>query len=209
MDATILGLLAGSGWASGVNLYATLALLGIYGRSGLGEVPDALMRTEVIAAALGMFALEFVADKVPLLDSLWDAAHTVIRPLGATALGVVLTGDMEGWQQVSAALGSGGLATASHVAKATTRLAINTSPEPASNIVVSLLEDGLVAGLIWFAVTNPLLAIGLVAVLLVAGAVLTLTLVGVARRGLRSRRERRAQRRDVARGGSEGPRPPG
>jgi hypothetical protein len=193
MDAALIGLVAGSGWASGVNLYAAVALLGLLGRSGLGTVPDALMRTDVIAIAAGMFVLEFVADKIPFFDSLWDAVHTVIRPLGAVALGALLAGDAETWQQAVAALGSGGLASASHLTKATTRLAVNTSPEPASNIGISLLEDGLVAGVIWLALTNPLLALGLVVVLLMGGAVLTIALIGLARRTLRARRTRRAE----------------
>jgi hypothetical protein len=194
MDAALIGLVAGSGWASGVNLYAAVAFLGILGRSGFDSVPDALTRTDVIVAAVVMFALEFVADKIPLFDSLWDTVHTVIRPLGAVALGALLTGDAETWQQAIAAAGSGGLATASHVTKATTRLAVNTSPEPASNIGVSLLEDGLVAGVIWLAVTNPVLALGLVVVLLVGGTVLTLALIGAARRALQARRRRRLER---------------
>ena len=207
MDVAVMGLVAGSGWASGVNLYAAVALLGILGRSGFGAVPDALTRTDVIAIALGMFALEFVADKIPYLDSLWDAVHTVIRPMGAVALGALLSGEAETWQQVAAALGSGGLASASHIAKATTRLAVNTSPEPATNIGVSLVEDGLVAAVIWFAVTNPWIALGLVVVLLVAGAVLTVTLVGVARRTLRARRERRGRRQQGTTARPTGPPP--
>ena len=193
MDAGVVGLVAGAGWAAGVNLYAVVALLGIYGRMGLGEVPDALMRTDTIAIAAVLFAFEFVADKVPFIDSLWDLGHTVLRPLGATVLGLVLTGDAETWQQATAAMSSGGLATASHVAKATARLAINTSPEPASNVVVSLGEDGLVAAVVWFAVTNPLLAVVLVLVLLAGGTVLTIALIGAARRGFRAWRERRRE----------------
>lgn len=206
MDAALVGLVAGSGWASGVNIYAAVALLGILGRSGFDAVPDALTRTDVILVAAGMFALEFVADKIPLFDSLWDTVHTIIRPLGAVAIGALLTGDAETWQQALAAIGSGGLATASHLTKATTRLAVNTSPEPVSNIGVSLLEDGMVAGVIWLAVTNPVLALGLVALLLVGGAVLTLSLIGVARRALRARRQRVIERRSPPRDSLSGPR---
>lgn len=205
MDPGLIGLVAGSGWASGVNLYASVALLGIYGRLDLGPVPDALLRTDVLVISLVMFALEFVGDKIPYLDSFWDLGHTVIRPLGAAVLGAVLTGEADSWQQGLAALGSGGLATASHVAKATTRLAVNASPEPASNSLVSLLEDGLVVGVVWFAVTNPVLAIVLVVLLLIAGAVLTLTLLGAARRGLRARRERRGPRGRPAPADRNGP----
>jgi hypothetical protein len=204
MDAALIGLVAGSGWASGVNLYAAVALLGILGRSGLGTVPDALMRTDVIAIATGMFLLEFVADKIPFFDSLWDAVHTIIRR--AVVVGALLAGDAETWQQAAAALGSGGLASASHLTKATTRLAVNTSPEPASNIGISLLEDGLVAGVIWLALTNPLLALGLVVVLLVGGAVLIVALIGLARRGLRARRRRHAERRGPPRDSFSRPR---
>lgn len=194
MDAAVIGLVAGSGWASGVNLYAVVGLLGLYGRLGWGEVPAGLMRTDVIVIAGVMFLLEFVGDKIPYFDSFWDLAHTVIRPIGAAVLGAVLTGDAETWQQALAALGSGGLATASHVTKATTRLAVNTSPEPASNGLLSLFEDGLVVVVVWFAVTNPVLTIVLVTILLVAGAVITAALINAARRGLRARRERRARR---------------
>jgi hypothetical protein len=201
MDLSLIGLVAASGWASGVNLYAAVGLLGVFGRTGLGEVPDVLQRTDVIAVALGLFALEFVADKIPWFDSFWDVAHTVIRPLGAAALGAVLAGDAESVPQAFAALGAGGLASAAHVAKATTRLAINTSPEPATNIGASLIEDGLVLGVIWFAVTNPVLALVLVVVLLIAGTALTIVLVGAARRALRARRERRQGR---GRGGGQG-----
>jgi hypothetical protein len=91
------------------------------GRIGLAEVPDALLRTDVLVIAGVIFALEFVVDKVPWLDSAWDAFHTAIRPLGAAAIGLLLTGEAETWQQVGAALGAGGLATAAHAAKATTR----------------------------------------------------------------------------------------
>jgi len=206
MDAALIGLVAGSGWASGVNIYAAVALLGVLGRSGFDAVPDALMRTDVIVIAAGMFALEFVADKIPLFDSLWDTVHTIIRPLGAVVVGALLAGDAETWQQAAAAIGSGGLATASHLTKATTRLAVNTSPEPASNIGISLLEDGLVAGVIWLAVTNPVLALGLVVLLLIGGAVLTVALIGVARRGLRARRQRRAARRTPPQDAFRGPR---
>jgi hypothetical protein len=109
--------------------------------------------------------------------------HTVIRPAGAAVLAVLLTGEAETVQQAVAALGAGGLALSAHTAKATTRLAVNTSPEPISNAGVSLLEDGLVATVIWFAVTNPVVALVLVGVLVVAGTALTIALFAAARRG--------------------------
>ena len=154
----------------------------------VGPVPDILQRNDVIVIAVVLFALEFVADKVPFLDSFWDAVHIVVRPIGAAILGLVLSGDADNWQQAVSVLGAGGIATAAHAAKATTRLAINSSPEPASNIAVSLLEDGLVLAVVWFAVSNPLVAIGLVAVLLIGGGVLTVALFRVATRVWRRRR---------------------
>jgi hypothetical protein len=200
VDGTI-GLVAGSAWASGINLYAVVALLGIYGRMDAGDVPEIFTRTEVIALALALFAVEFVVDKVPYLDSLWDLVHTAIRPLGALGIALLLTGDAEAWQQAVGAVGAGLIATASHAAKATTRAAINTSPEPLTNAGVSLGEDGLVAVVMWIALTNPLLAVVLVVVLLVAGGVLMTLLFAAARRGWRTWR----QRRDAGRRGSDRP----
>lgn len=191
MDVGLVGLVAGSGWAAGINLYGVVGLLGILGRLGVGPVPDGLQRTDVIVIALVLFAVEFVADKVPYFDSFWDAVHTVIRPIGAAAIGALLTGDADSWQQAVAIVGSGGLATAAHAAKATARLAINSSPEPASNGLASLVEDGLMAAVVWFAVSNPVVALVLVAVLLVAGTAMTVALFGIARRVLRTRRRRR------------------
>jgi hypothetical protein len=204
VDAGLVALLAGSGWASGLNVYLVVLLLGAAGRSGLAEVPDALVRTDVLAIAGVLFALEFVVDKLPWLDSAWDTFHTAIRPLGATAIGLLLTGEVETWQQVAGALGAGGLATAAHAAKATTRVAINTSPEPVSNVVVSVAEDGLVALVVALAIANPILAIVVVFVLVVAGATLTIVLWRTVRRSLARRRQRRAQR-SAHRGTTAGP----
>jgi hypothetical protein len=190
----MVGLVAGSAWAAGINLYAVVALLGIYGRIGAGDVPEVFTRTDVIVVALLLFAVEFVVDKIPYLDSLWDLVHTAIRPLGALGIALLLTGDAEAWQQASSAVGAAGVAAASHAAKATARAAINVSPEPVTNAGVSLGEDGLVALVVWLAVTNPLLALVTVGVLLVAGAALTIVLLATARRGWQRWRERRRAR---------------
>lgn len=179
------GLIVGSGWASGINFYGVVALLNIYGRLGLGEVPEVLQRTDLLVVSLIMYALEFVADKVPYLDNMWDVVHTAIRPIGAAVLGWVLVGDASGLDQFVASIGSGGLALFSHTAKATTRVAVNTSPEPVSNSVVSLAEDGLVATVVFLALEFPLIAIAVVVVLLVLGVYLTVKLIGLARAGLR------------------------
>jgi hypothetical protein len=204
----LVGLVAGSAWAAGVNLYAVVALLGIYGRTGVGDVPEVFTRTDVIAVALVLFALEFVVDKVPYLDSLWDVVHTAIRPLGAFGIALLLTGDAEAWQQATSGIAAGGVATASHAAKATVRAAVNSSPEPLTNAGVSLGEDGLVAVVVWLALTNPALALAVVIVLLIVGTVLTIVLFRVARRGWRRMRERRRRGEDGRRVTTRHPDPP-
>ncbi len=178
------GLIVGSGWASGINLYGVVVLLNLAGRLGLGDIPDTLQRTDLLVVAAVMYLLEFVADKVPYLDNIWDVVHTAIRPLGAALLGLVLAGDVGGLGQALAGLGSAGLAFTSHAAKSTTRLAVNTSPEPVSNTVLSLAEDGLVAFVVYLAVQFPLLAIVLVIVLVIAGVILMRKIIGMARKGL-------------------------
>ena len=195
MDAGLIALLTSSGWASGVNLYLVAVLVGGAGRLEWIEAPAALMRTDVLIVATSLFLLEFFADKIPYLDSAWDVVHTFIRPVGAAIIGVLLTGDADGFNQAIGGLTAGGMATASHLVKATTRAAINTSPEPFSNIGTSLFEDGLVLGVVWLMFTNPLLALAIVIVLLVAGTVLAFAVFRLARRGMARMRERREARR--------------
>jgi hypothetical protein len=180
----VTGLIVGSGWASGINLYGVVALLNIFGRLDIGEVPEVLQRTDLLIVSLIMYSLEFIADKIPYLDNIWDVVHTAIRPLGAAVLGVVLVGDASGLGQALAGLGSGGLALTSHATKSTTRLAVNTSPEPVSNSIVSLAEDGLVAVVVFFAVEYPILAVIIVVILLVLGVLLMRKLIGAARSGI-------------------------
>jgi hypothetical protein len=177
-----IGLLAGTGWAAGLNLYLVTFLLGLGGRLDWLEVPAVLQRTEVMIVAGILYAVEFVADKVPYLDNIWDAVHTVVRPLGAAAIGYVIAGDSSSVAAAVGAILSGSLALSAHSAKATTRATVNTSPEPFSNIFLSVAEDGLVAGLIALAIANPVIAL-IVVVLLTVGAVwLTVMLFGVIRR---------------------------
>jgi hypothetical protein len=196
MDPATVALVAGTGWAAGLHLYGVVLVLGLLGRfAGVEAVPAALTRTDVLVLVGVLVLVEEVADKVPWLDSFWDLLHTLVRPAGAAALALLLTGEAETAQQALAALGSSGLALSAHTAKATTRLAVNASPEPVSNVGLSLLEDGLVVTVVWLAVTNPVLALALVAVLVVAGSVLTVALVRAARRGARAWRARRAARR--------------
>ncbi|HKX74526.1 MAG TPA: DUF4126 domain-containing protein [Acidimicrobiia bacterium] len=177
-----LGLVAGSGWASGLNLYLVSLLLGISGRVGWADVPSVLQRTDVMIVSGVLFAVEFAADKIPYLDNVWDAIHTVVRPLGAAALGAVLAGESESIGTALGAIVAGSLALSAHSAKATTRAAVNTSPEPFSNIVLSLFEDGLVAGLVALAVLYPWAALAVAIVLAILATWLTVTLFGALRR---------------------------
>jgi hypothetical protein len=177
-----IGLIAGSGWASGLNLYLTTLMLGIAGRAGWADIPDVLTRTDVMIVAGALFAVEFVADKVPFLDSFWDVIHTFIRPIGAAAVGAVIAGESA---SIGAALGgilAGALAFDAHSAKASTRVMVNASPEPVSNSAVSLFEDVSVAALVALAVTFPLVTIIVVAILVIAATWLTIWLWRAVRR---------------------------
>jgi hypothetical protein len=187
---TELGLLAGSGWASGINLYAVTVILGLAGRLGWADIPEVLTRTDVLVVAAVLYSIEFVGDKIPYVDNLWDVANTVIRPLGAAALGVVLAGESE---SIGAALGglvAGALALSAHSTKATTRAAVNTSPEPFSNSVISIAEDGLASGLTVAAILAPVPTLIVVALLVLAGGYVTVKLWGTVRRLLRRNRVR-------------------
>ena len=187
---TELGLLAGSGWASGINLYAVTVILGLAGRLGWADIPEVLTRTDVLVVAAVLYSIEFVGDKIPYVDNLWDVANTVIRPLGAAALGVVLAGESE---SIGAALGglvAGGLALSAHSTKATTRAAVNTSPEPFSNSVVSIAEDGLASGLTVAAILAPVPTLIVVGLLVLAGSYVTIRLWGTVRRMIRRNRVR-------------------
>lgn len=186
-----------SGWASGVNAYAVVLVLGLLGRfAGVDAVPVALQRTDILLGAAVLYGLEFVVDKIPWLDSTWDAVHTAIRPILGAAIGLLLAGDASSVEQALAAAAGGLSALASHTVKAGLRAAINTSPEPASNIAVSVAEDVTVAGLISLAVAAPWVAAGIAATLLLAGVVV---IVAIASR-IRRFRERRRHRAAVTSG---------
>ena len=185
-----------AGWASGVNAYLTVALMALLGRAGVGDVPEELQTDGVLIGALVLYAIEFVVDKVPLLDSAWDVVHTVVRPAIASAVGVELGGEAGavGVEEVFAGGGAGALAFASHAVKAGIRLAVNTSPEPASNIIVSLLEDGLVAGVTILALEHPVPAAVIAVILLVLGIALAVFLAKRIRRAVAYLRRRWAGR---------------
>lgn len=156
-----IGLLLGGSWASGINLYLTMAGLGIAGRTGVVDLPgklDVLQNPLVIAAALLVFGIEFFADKIPYVDNVWDSFHTLIRPLGGGAMAYMATANLDPALQVSAALICGSVAMDAHLTKATTRVAINTSPEPFTNIAASVSEDSLVLMALWLMVKHPVIA---------------------------------------------------
>lgn len=162
----LLGLLAGSSLASGLRLYATIAVLGFLGRTGTLTLPgelSALANTWVIATAGLLYLVEFFADKVPYVDSIWDAVHTFVRVPASALLAWAATAHAPDSLRLVAALLCGGVTLSAHGLKSSARVAINTSPEPASNWAASFAEDGTVAVLLWLAVAHPLAALGLAA----------------------------------------------
>jgi hypothetical protein len=194
-----LPLIFTAGWASGVNAYAVVLLLGIFGVTGLSDdVPEALQRTDVLIAAGVLFLIEAVADKIPYLDTFWDAVHTIVRPASGAVVAALLAGQDGSLPQLAAAAVGGTTALASHLVKAGTRMAINTSPEPASNIVMSLVEDLAVAGIITIAIFHPVVAAICAGTLLVIGVILVYLLASRIRRYLIRRRQRRAAKRVAA-----------
>ena len=172
-----LGFALGTSFASGLNLYATVAAAGLFQRLGIVTLPEPLQvlaNPVVLGIALTLFLVEFIADKIPYVDSAWDALHTFIRPPAAALLSYSAfagEGVPEEWR-LSAALLAGGVALTSHGAKASTRAAANASPEPVSNWTLSLLEDGFAVFLAWMAAEHPLLTAAVVVVLVVLAVLL-------------------------------------
>jgi hypothetical protein len=182
----LLPMVFSSGWASGVNAYLVVLVLGIADRVGdVSSIPDSLGRTDVLVAAAVLYAVEFVADKIPYVDSTWDAISTVIRPTIGTAIALLVSGDAGTAEQAAYGALGGGTALASHLVKAGGRLAINASPEPVSNIVASLTEDAAVVTVVLLAIAHPWLALGVALVLLVVGAYVVFHLLRLVRRGWR------------------------
>ncbi|UCC94638.1 MAG: DUF4126 domain-containing protein [Candidatus Omnitrophota bacterium] len=156
-----LGVLLGSSWASGVNLYLTIAGLGIADRLGWIALPgnlDTLSHPLIILIAVLLYVVEFVADKIPYVDSAWDSVHTFIRPLGGAALGYMAMAGTGPVLQIPVALLTGAVSADSHLTKATTRVAINTSPEPVTNSIASVTEDSLVAVILFLIIQHPIIA---------------------------------------------------
>ena len=187
----LLALAAALGWASGLRLYATVFLAGFAGWMGWIHLPSGLLVLQhpgvLIASGFMVFA-EFFADKIPYVDSVWDAVHTVIRiPAGAALAAGALGADSQAMGWIAALLG-GSLAATSHTTKMTTRAAINTSPEPFSNIAASFMEDGLVVFMLWLSATHPVVFAVVLLVSIVLAVILLVVVVKFlhrAGRGLR------------------------
>jgi hypothetical protein len=182
----LLGRTLGFSFAAGINLYATVAILGLAARYGWVDLPPQYRVFDnnwIIGGAIVLYLVEFVADKIPWVDSIWNAIHTVIRPAGGALIAVTSIGHAQPWVQAVAAIAGATLATSTHVAKAGTRAAANTSPEPFSNWALSFAEDGFVLGLGLLALTHPIAA-GVVVLAALAAILMTLSwlIKGIRRR---------------------------
>ncbi len=188
-----LSLAMGTAWTSGINLYATVAALGIAGRSEMIHLPpelQVLTHPAVIAIACIMYVIEFFADKVPYVDSGWDILHTFIRVPAGAILAAKSLGDMNPALELAALLAGGTVALAAHGTKATVRLAINTSPEPFSNWAASFAEDVTVLGSIWMVFNHPILMLILVVSFMALVVWLVPKLFRLAKRGFQVLRDR-------------------
>jgi hypothetical protein len=161
----ILGSLTALALSSGVRLYTTILAVGLGIRFNFLQVPEqlndlhVLAQTPVLVVAGIIYVVEFVADKIPWVDTLWDTIHTFIRPLGAAVVAATALGSVDPGVRLAAVLLAAGVAFTGHSAKAGTRLVVNQSPEPFSNIGLSLAEDGLVLGGVWLAFEHPVVAL--------------------------------------------------
>ncbi len=188
-----LSLAMGTAWTSGINLYATVAALGIAGQLDMIQLPpnlQLLMHPAVITVACIMYVIEFFADKVPYFDSGWDLLHTFIRIPAGAVLAARSMGDMNPALELVALLAGGIMALAAHGTKATVRLAINASPEPFSNWIASVAEDLTVLGSIWLMFNHPLLMLMVVLGFLALVVWLMPKLFRFAKRGFQALRSR-------------------
>jgi hypothetical protein len=166
---SVLGLAFGAAWSSGINLYATVATLGLLQHYEVAQLPGGLRVLDnwiIIGVALFMYAVEFVADKIPLVDTLWDALHTFIRVPAGAIVAAAASSDLNPTVQVLALLLGGGLALSTHGTKATARAAVNTSPEPVSNWVLSILEDIITIGAAVLSVLHPMVILVVILIFL-------------------------------------------
>lgn len=179
-----LGAVLGTGFSSGLNLYATIVTLGLLQRFQVIHLPPALQvlaHPGVLGIAATLYFIEFFADKIPYVDTIWDVIHTFVRPPAAALLAYTSTGAVAPEWRWGAALLAGGVALTSHSAKASTRAAINTSPEPFSNWTFSFGEDLLAVWLTWMATAHPRAAVIVVGALLIVSALLIYYLFRFAR----------------------------
>ena len=182
-----LGLALGAGFSSGLNLYATVATLGLLQRLGVLYLPPGLQGLAhpwVLGIAIGLYLLEFLADKIPYFDTVWDAVHTFIRPPAAALLAFAAAGGAAPEWRWGAALLAGGVALTAHSTKASARAAVNTSPEPFSNWILSFGEDLLAVWLTWMATAHPVATTIIVVALVGLSAFLLYYLFRFARRAL-------------------------
>ena len=182
-----LGLALGAGFSSGLNLYATVATLGLLQRLGVLHLPPGLQglaHSWVLGIAIGLYLLEFLADKIPYFDTIWDAVHTFIRPPAAALLAFAAAGGAASEWRWGAALLAGGVALTAHGTKASARAAVNTSPEPFSNWILSFGEDLLAVWLTWMATAHPVATTVIVAALVVLSAFIIYYLFRFARSAL-------------------------
>jgi hypothetical protein len=183
MDLTTLGFAMGSAWLSGINLYATVATLGLLQRFHFVQLPGSLSylsHTWVLSAAIGLYVVEFVADKIPAVDSVWDVVHTFIRVPAGAILAASAFAHFDPAIRMLALLAGGTLALSSHGTKTATRLAANTSPEPFSNVLLSLAEDGIAVGASVLMAKYPIVIIAIV----IIGLVVSILIFSVIRRAL-------------------------
>jgi hypothetical protein len=165
----VLGLAMGAAWTAGINLYATVAVLGLLAHFKLAHLPGGLQVLDnwiIIGIALFLYAIEFVADKVPYVDTIWDAVHTFIRVPAGAVLAAAATADINTEVQIIAFLIGGGLALSTHGTKASVRAGANVSPEPFSNWALSLLEDGIAIGAAILAILHPVVILVVIAIFL-------------------------------------------
>jgi hypothetical protein len=183
---TTLGRTLGFSFAAGINLYATVAILGLASRYGWVALPPQYQVFDnnwIIGTAIVLFVIEFVADKIPWVDSLWDAVHTVVRPIGGALIAITTLGDASPATETLVGLLGGALAAGTHFGKAGTRVMANASPEPFSNWILSLAEDAFVIGLGFLALKYPVAA----AVVVIIGVVMLIAFASLIYRALRRR----------------------
>lgn len=190
-----LALALGGGIAAGLRLYATVLGLGIAIRLGWLQLPPSFEGLEILAhpavltAAAIAYLAEFISDKIPWFDSLWDAVHTFIRPIGAAMLGAAAFATLDPAARASLALLTGGAALSAHASKAAVRFAVNHSPEPFSNWLLSLAGDFAVPALLWLTFTHPLVTLSAALIFLMVFAWLAVRILRLLRRAFRTLRE--------------------